>query len=568
MPIIGIDFGTTNSAIAIYQNNLAEIIPNKQHERTTPSVLQIQKNGEEIIGTIAKNSIATYPEATISEVKRLIGTGEKISIHHKTYDVEYLAAKIINYLKSCAEASLQQTIKRAVITIPANFNNAQRQAIKDAGEIANLKIDRIISEPTAAALAFCYDNLQTNRNLLVYDLGGGTFDVSIVQMLDKKVIVKASDGDNQLGGKDFDQALMTYVKDAFQKEKGYSMDSIALDALVLEQTLKQTVEQAKINLTSQVEVDINLPFIGLKDNFPVSFQHTIRKATFEELIYPYIMKTIEKVEACLHAADIHAQKIDDVLLVGGSSRIPFVRERIQTMFPNKIRTNTNPDEIIAKGAAIQSALIHDVLGKTGKDLDVQDISPYTIGMATGFDGLFDPFIYKNTRIPHQVIKEYTTLEDNQTIAYFNIYQGEKEYVKDNILISRGFAIDGIPRNKAGEEDLILKIGYDANGLIEIEASIVSTGKTVRYSIQTQVDVLNEKEKSHAIYKFNEEEKKSLLFNEVKQLSHQEEKLMQQVSSDEKERLGKLLKLSEHAIEDGSERLLLQAQKKLADVLKK
>lgn len=566
MAIIGIDLGTTNSAVAVYRDGKAEIIPNNQNERTTPSVFQVKPNGEEIVGSIAKKSAKSYPKSTVMEVKRLMGSEELVHIQQKSYRAEEISSKILRFLKQDAERFLNQNVIEAVITVPAYFTDAQRKATKDAGELAGLKVERIINEPTAAALAFCHDNLDSNRNLLVYDLGGGTFDVSIVEIFEGVIEVKSSVGNNTLGGKDFDEEIIRIIKGEFQRQNGYTMDSISNDLDMLYFSLKEIAEQAKISLSTQVETDISIPFVGLKDNFPVSFQHTLRRDQFESTINQYIDETMRKVDQSLHEANMTPNDIAEVLLVGGSTRIPAVQEAVKARFGSKIRTDVNPDEVVAQGAAVQAGLKSGSIDSTKQKMVAIDVCPYTLGTSVGFDDVFDPFIKKNTPIPYRIKKEYTTLVDNQTQMSFPIYQGENKYAKDNILVSDDFLITGIPPRPAGQEFIEVNIGYDINGLIELDVTVPSTGQTLRHFVQTQVGVMGEQEKNMALMRMNEEEEKALLIEHVKQAIYRAEKLRNTVSDKDKKRLDKLIERANHALETGNERQLRAADEQLLDLI--
>lgn len=567
MAIIGIDLGTTNSAVSVYLNGRAEIIPNLQNERTTPSVYQMTNNNEEIIGSVAKNNAGSYPNSTIIEVKRLMGTEQVVKVYNETYRPEEISSKIIRYLKQCAENYLNENVSEAVITVPAYFTNSQRKATQQAGELAGLKVERIINEPTAAALAFAHDHLDEDKLLLVYDLGGGTFDVSIVEIFEGVVEVKSSTGDNALGGADFDQAIIDWIEQQFYNTHGYQMKSIAHNHQVLDFDLKRFAEEAKITLSSSVETNINIPFIGLKDNMPVSFQLTIKRNDFENLIRNFVARTMEKVADCIKEANIISDDISEVLMVGGSTRVPYVQEMVRKLFGSKIRSDVNPDEVVAIGAAVQSAL------KTGqidgeKQMVAIDVCPYTLGTNVGHDNRFDPLVEKNTPIPFQTTKSYFTLLDNQTAMDFPIYQGEEEYAADNILISDEFKVTGIPKAPAQQEKVDVVVGYDINGLITLEVTIVSTGEVQQHFVQTEVGVMDQSEKRNALLRMNEEEQKSLLIEHVKQGIYRAEKLQNSVPAQDQKRIEVLIERGQHAIETGNERQLSAADQQLRELILK
>ena len=427
MGIIGIDLGTTNSAMAYYKDGKASIVVNDQDQRTTPSVYQVKPNGEEIIGLSAKKGAATFPNHTVLEVKRLMGTGEDVEIEGKTDRPEENSSKFLRYLKDSAEEKLNMNITEAVITVPAYFTDAQRKSTRDAGELAGLKVERIINEPTAAALAFCHENLDEDRHLLVYDLGGGTFDVSVVELFDGIVTVQSSVGDNALGGADFDKVLMTLIEEQFEEENGYSMQSIAQDEKLLYYTIKEAAEAAKIELSTQVEASISIPFIGLKDNFPVSFHGTITRNMFESKMQPFVKRTLEKVNQALTEAELTADEIDEVLMVGGSTRVPIIREVVEQIFGDKIRTDVNPDEFVAQGAAVHAALKSGEIDAS-EGLMAIDVCPYTLGLSVSRTnasgklehGFFDPLIKKNTPIPTRKSEIYSTTSDNQETVHIEV----------------------------------------------------------------------------------------------------------------------------------------------------
>lgn len=567
MAIVGIDLGTTNSAVAVYRNGEAEIIPNNQNGRTTPSVFQVKPNGEEIVGSQAKMSAASFPNNTVLEVKRLMGSDEKVHIGNNSYRPEEISSKIVRYLKQCAENFLNENVVEAVITVPAYFSDAQRKATKDAGELAGLKIERIINEPTAAALAFSHDNLEKNRLLLVYDLGGGTFDVSIVEIFEGVVEVKTSVGDNKLGGADFDNEIINLIKRNFQQQHGFTMESIASDEKMLYYMLKDLAEQAKINLSAQMETDINIPFVGLKNNMPVSFVMKLRRMDFEQAIKRYVDITIDKVNQSLREANLHVNDISEVLMVGGSTRIPYVQERVRELFPAQIRTDVNPDEVVARGAAVQAGLKAGTVTQE-KQMVAIDVCPYTLGTNVGHDNRFDPLIKKNTPIPYRTTRKYYTLNDNQTSMGFPIYQGEEEYCKDNILVSDDFDVHGIPPAPAGKEYIDVVVGYDINGIIELEVLIPSTGQRLRHFVETQVGVMDRQEKANALLRMSEEEERAMLIEHVKQGIYRAEKLKNQVPERDKKRLEVLIERAQHALETGNERQLRAADQQLLDLILK
>lgn len=573
MVILGIDLGTTNSAMAVYKDGKAEIVVNDLDQRTTPSVYQVKPNGEEIIGSAAKKGAATFPKNTVLEVKRLMGTGESVHIEDREYRPEEISSKFLRYLKDSAEMKLNTNIEEAVITVPAYFTDAQRKATKDAGELAGLKVERIINEPTAAALAFCHDNLDEDKNLLVYDLGGGTFDISVVELFEGILTVQSSVGDNELGGADFDQTLIDMMNEEFEKQNGYEMGSIASDKTMLYYTLKETAENAKIALSSQVETSINIPFVGLKDNLPVSFTMNITRNAFTERIRPYIDRTIEKLHQAIQEANLEIDDINEVLMVGGSTRVPAVQEAVEDIFGNKIRNDINPDEVVAQGAAVQAALKSGQIDSS-RGLMAIDICPYTLGIEVSrreengslVHGLFDPIIEKNTPIPVKNTKIYHTLSDNQTDVHLKVYQGEDEWVENNSLVSDQIYIRNIPPAPAGHERIEVTFHYDINGLIHVEAVVLSTGERIQEVIESQVGVMSEEEKVEAVARMEEEEQTSDAYDRAKKAIHRAEKLRESCSSEDRARLDEQIEILQKAIEDEDVRAIERNEQKLLDLL--
>ncbi len=572
MGIIGIDLGTTNSAMAYYENGQAVIVPNAQDERTTPSVYQVKPNGEEVIGLLAKKGAATFPNHTVLEVKRLMGSGENVVIEGKTYRPEEISSKFLRYLKESAEDKLNQNIEEAVITVPAYFTDAQRKATKDAGELAGLKVERIINEPTAAALAFSHDNLEEDRHLLVYDLGGGTFDVSVVELFEGIVEVKSSVGDNALGGADFDQLLIEMIQSDFEETNGYTMESIANDQQLLYYTLKEAAETAKINLSTQVDTMVMLPFLGLKDNMPVGYTGMLTRNDFEEQIAPLIDRTMEKVQLALTEANLTEDDIDEVLMVGGSTRVLAVQEAVERKFPSKIRTDVNPDEVVAQGAAVQAALKSNAID-SAKGLMAIDVCPYTLGLEVVRRvedelkyGFFDPLILKNTPIPTKETKTYYTISDNQTEMDISVYQGEDEYTKNNSLVSDSIYVRNIPPAPAGHESVEITFHYDINGLIHVEAVILSTGERIQEIIESQRGVMSDTEKKMATERMEEEDATSEAYDRAKKAIHRARKIKTACSATDAERLEEQIVQLEEAIQSEDVRAIERNEQKLLDLI--
>lgn len=573
MTILGIDLGTTNSAIAHYKDGKAEIIENDQDQRTTPSVYQVKPNGEEVIGSAAKKGAATFPNNTVLEVKRLMGTGDMVQIEDREYRPEEISSKFLRYLKDSAEMKLNMNIEEAVITVPAYFTDAQRKATKDAGELAGLRVERIINEPTAAALAFCHDNLEDNKHLLVYDLGGGTFDISVVELFEGILTVQSSVGDNKLGGADFDEELIDMIHEQFQQENGYDMNSIASDETMLFYTLKEAAENAKIALSTQVETTITIPFVGLKDNLPVSFHTSISRNAFADRIRPYIERTIEKLHQSIEEANLQVEEIDEVLMVGGSTRVPAVQEAIENIFGNKIRADINPDEVVAQGAAVQAALKSGEIDSS-EGLMAIDVCPYTLGIEISrhqedgsiVQGLFDPIIEKNTPIPVKNTNVYNTISDNQTEVHIKVYQGEDQFVKNNSLVSDDIFVRNIPPAPAGQEHIEITFHYDINGLINLEAVVLSTGQRVQEVIESQVGVMSDVEKQESISRMEEEEDTSDTYDRAKKAIHRAEKLRDSCSPEDQKRLDEQVQILEEAIEAEDVRAIERNEQMLLDLL--
>ena len=569
--IIGIDLGTTNSAVAVYENGRAVIIPNQLGERTTPSVFQVKPNGEEIVGQAARNSAPSLPHHTVMEVKRLIGTEETIQVNGVTYRPEEISSKILRELRQSAESYLNTNVQEAVITVPAYFTDAQRKATRDAGLLAGLQVERIINEPTAAALAFSYENLDEDRHLIVYDFGGGTFDVSVIEVFDGIVQVLSSAGDNALGGADLDAVIIDYIESTFMEMNGYSMYSIATDEKMLRYSVKQTAEDVKQQLSTQMEAQISLPFVGLKDHLPVSFQATLSRAQFEQMIQPLIDRTITLVQQAVDEAKITFRDVSEVLMVGGSTRVPLVREQVYALVgESKVRTDVNPDEVVAQGAAIQAGLKSGSIDASTEFMAI-DVCPYTLGIETNdtenndYD-IFDPLIKKNTPIPARKTSRYVTMHHHQVEMVLPIYQGENHYTKDNILVSDKLRVKNIPPRPAGEETVDVIFEYDINGMIRVTAILTSTGEVFEEVIESQHGVMGEEEKSFAIQRMEKEEENALLLEHVKQGIYRAEKMKVTLPEQDARRLETLIERATYALETGNERQLRAADRQLVDFL--
>lgn len=572
MTIIGIDLGTTNSAMAIYKNGKAEILVNNKDQRTTPSVFQITKKNEELIGLQAKNTAESNSKTTVFEVKRKMGLSERIELGGKSYLPEEISSKILSELIRSAKEKHGLDVTEAIITVPAFFSDAQRKSTKIAGELAGIKVERIINEPTAAALAFCHDNLDKNQMILVYDFGGGTFDVSVVEVFEGVVEVKASSGDNFLGGADLDDDIIQEIKNKFEEEFSYSIEELENDSEELYMKLKNEAEKTKIGLSSQSEYDISFPFLGFKNQKPVSFQMTLTKNTFEKMIAEKVEKTIGKIKEVLAEASLSSSQIDEILMVGGSTRIPLVIEEVSNFFEKKVRTDVNPDEVVALGAAVQGAIkTGEISSSTG--LMAVDVCPYTLGTEVvrhisgqTLTGFFDPIILKNSAIPITKKQTYSTAQDYQTMVEFPVYQGEGEMVSETELVSEGITVDGIPADLKGNQPIEIQFTYDINGLIHIEATIVSTGKKVKDVIKYQPGVMSEKEKERSMKLMEDERKQMEAIIASKNLIQRAEKIKDQANELNKNRIELVIDDLNRAINIKNLELIQKLENELTDIL--
>ena len=576
--ILGIDLGTTNSAVAIVEGGEPKVLENKEGNRTTPSVVAIAKSGERLVGQLAKRQAATNPENTLFSIKRLIGRhfndekvqrdikhlpfkivqageGVKVKMGDKDYTPQEISAMVLQKLKADAEEKLGEKVEEAVITVPAYFDDAQRQATKDAGEIAGLKVRRIINEPTAAALAYGFDK-KKGQQIAVYDLGGGTFDVSILDIGDDTVEVKATNGDTHLGGDDFDLRVISWIINEFKKDQGIDLSQ---DTLSL-QRIKEAAEKAKIELSTATETEINQPFITSGADGPKHLVLKINRAKLEELVGDLVEKTIDPCKKSLEDAGLKVSDLDEVILVGGMTRMPLVQRTVEKFFGKKPSMTVNPDEVVSIGAGIQGGILQGDV----KDILLLDVTPLTLGLET-LGGVRTPLIDRNTTVPTSKSQIFSTAADGQTSVEIHVLQGEREMAQDNKTLGR-FILDGIPSAPRGIPQVAVTFDIDANGILNVSAKDKATGKeqkiTITASTSLSKDEIEKMKKEAEVHAEEDKKKKeivglrntaeTIIYTTEKTLKDAGDKVLAEVKQQVEEKVAALKK-----VKDGEDKDAIQ-----------
>ena len=522
--IIGIDLGTTNSCVAVMEGGQPTVIPNAEGARTTPSVVAFTKSGERLVGEPAKRQAVTNADKTISSIKRHMGTDYRVAIDEKKYSPQEISAMILQKMKADAENYLGEKVTEAVITVPAYFNDAQRQATKDAGKIAGLEVKRIINEPTAAALAYGLDN-EKEQKIMVYDLGGGTFDVSIIEIGDGVIEVLSTAGNNHLGGDDFDQKVADYMISEFKKKEGVDLST---DKMAM-QRIKEAAEKAKKELSSATTTNINLPFISMNANGPLHFDMDLTRAKFDELTHDLVEKTAEPVRRALSDAGLSASELGQVLLVGGSTRVPAVQDKVKQLTGKEPSKTLNPDECVALGAAVQGGKLAGDAG--AGDILLLDVTPLSLSIET-MGGIATRLIERNTTIPTKKSQIFSTAADNQTAVDINVVQGERQFARDNKSLGQ-FRLDGIPPARRGVPQIEVTFDIDANGIVNVSAKDLGTGKeqhiTITAGSNMSDDEINKAVREAAEYEAQDKKRKEAVDtkNDADAMVCQTEKAMEE-----------------------------------------
>ena len=570
--VVGIDLGTTNSVVAVMEGGQPVVIPNAEGSRTTPSVVAFTKTGERLVGQLAKRQAVTNPDRTISSIKRQMGTDYKVKIDGKDYSPQEISAMILQKLVNDASTYLGERVTKAVITVPAYFNDAQRQATKDAGRIAGLDVLRIINEPTAASLAYGLEK-KGNETILVWDLGGGTFDVSVLEVGDGVFEVKATNGDTRLGGDDYDKRVVDWLVGEFRKDQGIDLSG---DRQAM-QRLTEAAEKAKIELSSMVQTSINLPFITADQNGPKHLDYTLTRADFERMTSDLTDRTVQPFKNALSDAGLDVSKIDQVVLVGGATRMPVIQELVKKLTGKEANQSVNPDEVVAVGAAIQGG----VLAGEVRDVVLLDVTPLSLGIET-LGGVNTKLIERNTTIPTRKAQVFTTAEDGQTSVDIHVLQGERDMAADNKTLGR-FRLEGIPPAPRGVPQIEVTFDIDANGIVSVSAKDLGTGKeqkiTITASTNLSKDEVDRMVKDSEAFAAEDHRKReeaeirnsasSLIYSTEKSLKEVGEKLEAAAKADVESALAELKRISENGtaqeVKAATEKLQ-QASYKMAEAL--